>query len=70
MLKTKVYVVKDADGNRSLVKAFAKAGACRFKREQTQFTAEVATQQELIEMIGVVPVESVEPDSGQTDIED
>ena len=65
----KIYVVTDSKGTRSLVKAATVKGALRFKREQLVMTAALATQNDLVELVGVVPVENAGSDA-QRDIED
>lgn len=65
----KIYVVTDSKGQRSLVKAHTNAGALKFKREQFVMDAKLATQQDLVELIGVVPVEAAATEA-QAYIED
>ncbi|MGC3959609.1 MAG: hypothetical protein QM813_17165 [Verrucomicrobiota bacterium] len=66
----KIYVVQDADGRESLVKAHTAAGALAFKRSQIVMSAAIATQDDLVSMIGRVVVETIPSRPAQTDIED
>lgn len=70
-MASKVYVVKDSKGNRSLVRANTAVGALSFKRQQIMMEASLATQDELLELAGVVAVEdATAAKPAQADIED
>lgn len=56
-MPSRIYTVTDADGTRSLVRARSGIAAENFKRSAHVYTAKVATQSELVELVGVVAVE-------------
>jgi hypothetical protein len=48
---SKIYLVKDLQGEGSLVRAHTSAGALKFKRNQKHYEAKVATQDDLLELL-------------------